>query len=97
MMETLAEATRRLRDAGYTLDLTAVPGARLHCPACDLDFPADDFHIDEIVRFEGASDPDDETILVAVADPQGHRGLYTAAFGPDTPPADAAALRALHR
>jgi hypothetical protein len=43
-------------------------------------------------RFEGESNPDDESILLALVCRCGTRGQFTAAFGPDTPRADAAVL-----
>ena len=56
--------------------------------------------IDETVRFEGDSDPDDEAILLALTVPAsaggcGHRGWFAAAYGPDTPAHDVAVLQAL--
>ncbi len=59
---------------------------------------ADQATIDEIVRFEGDSNPDDEAILAAVSMPSGHRGLYASAYGTDVAPDDADVLQALgHR
>ncbi len=49
------------------------------------------------VRFEGDSNPDDESILLALVCGCGNGGQFTAAFGPDTPRADAAVLVSLSR
>ena len=53
--------------------------------------------IEEIVRFEGASDPGDESILFALSCPCGHAGLYSAPYGPDATPEDIAVVALLHR
>ena len=56
----------------------------------------DALHVDEIVRLEGDSDPDDELIVYAltctVCD---RRGTFIAKFGPDTMPAETALMHAL--
>ena len=49
----------------------------------------------ETVRFEGHSNPDDESILIAISMPCGHLGVYGSAYGPDAPADDAEVLRAL--
>jgi hypothetical protein len=96
-METLLEAIARLRTLGYRLDLAAVPGGRLHCGGREEDLEAAALTVDETVRFEGASDPDDEAILLALSSPDGHRGLYSAAFGANTTSDDVDVLHALVR
>jgi len=94
-VETLTEAIERLRSAGYHLDLFAESGARLRCGECRLVFAAEALAVDEVVRFEGASDPGDEAILFALSSPNGHRGTYSAPYGPDTSPDDVTVMRAL--
>ena len=42
--------------------------------------------MNEVYRFEGASDPGDESILFAISMPCGHRGTVPASYGRDTPP-----------
>ncbi len=92
-METISEAMDRLRAAGYTADWRAVDG-RLASDDASHD-PAD-VTIDEIVRFEGESNPDDEAVLFALRAPDGGRGLYAAPYGPDVSTDDVAVIRALH-
>lgn len=96
-METLREAIERLREKGYGLDLFAVPGSRLRCGECGAELDASSMQIDEAVRFEGTSDPDDEAILFALRGPCGHQGLYSVAFGPQTPSVDVEVIHALRR
>lgn len=94
-METMLEAIERLRANGYRGDFVAAPGGKLRCRQCGEASHAATMTVDETVRFEGDSNPDDEAILVALTTPCGRHGLYTAAFGPDTPPEDSLVLQAL--
>jgi hypothetical protein len=94
-METMLQAIERLRARGYGLDLFPADRGRLRCGGCGEIFEADAATIDEIVRFEGVSNPDDQAILAAVVTPCGHRGLFSAAYGVYASADDAAALTAL--
>ena len=96
-METLVHALTRLRTAGYTEDFTAIAGGDLRCGGCGTEHQPESMVIEEIVRFEGDSNPDDQAILVAMKCACGVRGLYTAAYGPDVSSDDAAALTRLPR
>ena len=96
-METLTDAIDRLRSQGYTRDFSAVAGGQLRCEECGVEFDPASLQISEIVRFEGESDPGDESILFALSGPCGHSGLYSAAYGPDATPEDAAVVAVLHR
>jgi hypothetical protein len=80
-METMLEAIRRLRTAGYQFDLSADVGGRLRCGGCGELVDAHEAIVEETVRFEGTSNPDDQAILSAVLTPCGHRGLFSAAYG----------------
>lgn len=94
-METMLEAVARLRSAGYLHDLTAAPGGRLRCSACGELGEAGNLTPSETARFEGDSNPDDQSILFALTTTCGHRALYSSAYGPSTPGADAEVHRAL--
>ena len=71
-----------------------LPGARVRCPACDSAVDAHRAVVEETVRFEGDSNPDDEQILLAITLPCTHRGLFRAAFGPNSAADDGEVLRA---
>jgi len=92
MEQTLLQVLEELRVEGYTTDFAAVPGG-LRCSACgDLHDPGEAL-VDRIERFEGASDPDDESILVALRCLHcGARGTLVAAFGPTAAPEEADVL-----
>jgi hypothetical protein len=94
-MEAMLHAVRRLRNAGYELDLRAVAGGRLRCPACRTLVHGGDAIVTETVRFEGISNPEDQAILDAVITPCGHRGLFSAAYGVYASPEDVDVLQAL--
>jgi hypothetical protein len=96
-METMTEATDRLRVRGYRLDFPAIAGGRLRCAACGEIVEAEDAIVDETVRFEGISNPDDQAILSAITTSCGHRGLFTAAYGVYTSTDDVEVLQALTR
>lgn len=93
-METLSQAMVRLAAIGYTENYHAADG-QIVCGRCDQRFDPAQVEVDEIVRFEGASDPDDESILYAIDAGCGHRGLYSTAYGPSASTDDIAVLDAL--
>ena len=93
-METMSHATARLRAAGYTEDWIAEHG-ELRCFTCGTSHDPGQVSVDEVVRFEGPSDPGDEAILFALAGSCGHRGLYGAAYGPFASVEEAAVITAI--
>ena len=96
-MATVTDATRRLQAAGYTGNWYANDAGQLVCGECGEVFDPADVIVDEVLRFEGQSDPDDEMILFAVRGPCGHQGVYSAAYGPYRSPEDAAVIAKLPR
>ena len=91
-METLSNAMNRLRIDGYSVDFSATEDGRLRCGDYGVSEDPENMSILVTERFEGDSNPDDESILLGVACGCVIRGQFTAAFGPDTPHADAAVL-----
>ncbi len=89
-VDSLAEILGRLAAAGYTSDFYA-RGGKVGCPDCaELVDPAN-LIVDELVRLEGDSDPDEELIVYALsAGPCGRKGTFTIAFGPAVTPDDEA-------
>ena len=88
-METVSEALLRLAAAGYADEFRAEKGGLRSVARGDVR-PAESFRVDEIVRFEGASDPDDESAVFALTSgDDGTKGTYTVAFGPLMDPLDA--------
>ena len=77
---TLTEAIASLKARGYAQDFNLHP-EWIECPQLDVQLRPEEFHIDEVHRFEGMNDPDDSTILYAVSSTQGHKGVLVDAYG----------------
>ena len=92
--ESLSEALSRLAARGFTRDLRARDG-RL----CDVTGDAYDpelLAIDEVVRFEGESDPDEQAMLFALRSQSGAAlGTYVVVYGAQMPPEDAEVVHRL--
>jgi hypothetical protein len=92
--ETLSGAIDVLQQMGFTDELAARNGL-LHCQADDLNYAPSAVTVEHIVRFEGTSDPGDESIVFGLVLPCGHRGVYSAAYGTYTPTEDLSVIRGL--
>jgi len=93
--ETLTDAISRFERLGFTVEFFATDDRLLGCRGSDHAHDPSNMEIVHTVRFEGDSNPDDEMILLAMRCPDGHRGLYSAAFGPSTPVEDVDVLQVL--
>ena len=79
---TLSEAVNDLQRRGYTDDLQ-VNGQCLVCDAKGASLDPAEFEIDEFHRFEGNSDPEDQSIVYAISSAKhGVKGILVNAFGP---------------
>ena len=96
-LETVTDALARLRADGYTSDFFATDQGELACRGCDRTMNPADVRIDQTIRFEGDSNPDDQDIVFAIECDSGCKGVYSAAYGPATPPEDAVVIRQLAR
>jgi hypothetical protein len=78
---TLSEVMTKLRLEGYTEDLSMKPQF-LECgDGAILLFPPD-FHVDKVFRFEGLTNPDDESILYAISSAKYNiKGVLVEAYG----------------
>lgn len=77
---SLLDALNDLKRRGYTLDFNLKPSA-VHCAALSLELHPEAFTIDECYRFEGASDPDENSIIYALSSLDGLKGTLTDAYG----------------
>jgi hypothetical protein len=79
--DTVTEAVNDLAKRGYTYNFNLGDGC-IECKTHNLNLKPDEFQIDEIYRFEGDSDPADETIVYAISSGK-HRlkGILVNAFG----------------
>lgn len=80
-MPTVTEVLKRLREKGYTIDFNLTNNC-LVCNSNALQIHPDEFVVDENFRFEGPSDPADETIIYAISSP-GHniKGVLVDGYG----------------
>lgn len=93
--DTLSEAVNELQRRGYTDELTMAG----NCVICDqrgLTLDPEAFEIDEFHRFEGNSDPEDQSIVYAISSATHQlKGLLISAYGPDASSLTQAMVRKL--
>lgn len=92
-METLQQAIRRLEGEGFTTSLLALSGGRIGTR--ERSYAPRDLVVEAVVRFEGLSDPEDEAVLFALRAPDGLRGTFVAAYGPQMEPDTVAVVEGL--
>ena len=79
--DTLSEAVNDLQNRGYSLNFNLANDA-LHCAERNINLHPEDFHIDEVHRFEGNTDPGDENVVYAISSKKYHsKGIWVSAFG----------------
>ena len=80
---TLTSVLDELVGEGFTSSFVSRPGGRLLCTTCRGTVSADDLVPEQVRRLEGASDPDDEIVVVAAPCPRGGaHGSTALGFGP---------------
>jgi hypothetical protein len=77
---TLSEALMDLKKRGYREDFNLKPYC-LECPSLSLELHPENFSIDEFHRFEGMSNPDDNSIVFAISSNDGIKGTLVDAYG----------------
>jgi hypothetical protein len=86
--ESVLEAVQLLEREGYTGNTTVHENGTLTCGVCRETHPIDGALVDQVFRFEGTSDPDDEAIVLGMRCPAcGVQGVIVSAFGPNADPA----------
>lgn len=76
--EPVSIAIQKLRDKGFAEDFN-VEG---NCIVCHpARFPADQFDIVEIYRYEGDSDPADEATVYGIESKSGVKGILVTGYG----------------
>ena len=78
--DTLVEALQSLKEEGYKYDFNLISNG-LHCKELELKLGAQEFHVEEIHRFEGDSNPDDSSILYVISTSGGIKGTMIDAYG----------------
>jgi len=94
-METLREAIERLERSGFRESFRASPDGFLALQTRRI-YPPEALIVEETVRFEGESDPDDEAVLYALrARDESVRGTFVATYGPAADPISGELLKRL--
>jgi hypothetical protein len=79
--DTVTEAVNGLSKRGYTYNFNLGDDC-IGCETHGINLKPDEFHIDEIYRFEGDTDPADETIVYAISSVNRKmKGVLVNAFG----------------
>lgn len=95
-LETMSAAISRLGQAGYSGSFSATEDGALRCPTCESWHAPSEVGIDEIVRFEGNSDPADEAAVFALSCGHcGAKGTYVVAYGPEMASPDVEVVKRL--
>jgi hypothetical protein len=94
-METLREALARLERRGFVEAFRPTPDGELAL-AGQAPVAPETLVVEETVRFEGESDPEDMAVLFALRTPDGHlRGTFVASYGASMDPASAEVMHRL--
>lgn len=78
--ESLVDALADLRNRGYEADF-ATETVCLYCSDLDIRLNPEEFHVDEVYRFEADSTPDDSSVLYAISSSTGVRGTLVDSYG----------------
>lgn len=90
---TVSEAIEQLKQQGFTLDFNLTKN---QLKAGEYAFPADEFEIVDLYRYEGPSDPADEATVYALANAAGVKGVLVSGYGISTDSASEETLMQLH-
>lgn len=79
--KSVVEALKDLKARGYTIDLN-LAFDKLICEDKNICLNPGDFEITEVYRYEGQSNPDDESIVYGISSKDGEiKGVLVSAFG----------------
>jgi len=79
--DTLSQAVNELQKKGYTYNFSLKTDC-IECLEESVSLQPDEFEIDEVHRFEGQTNPDDQSVLYAISSKNGKlKGLVVNAYG----------------
>ena len=78
--ESSIDAINDLKSRGFEYDFN-VRDTHIECSQIELILEPEDFTIVEHYRFEGDSDPGDNTIVYGIEGSEGHKGVMVMAYG----------------
>lgn len=77
---SLSDATNDLNARGYKEDFNLTSDC-VECPSRNFRLYPEDFTIDAFYRFEGMSNPSDNSIVYAISSKDGVKGVLVDAYG----------------
>ncbi|MBX0331848.1 phosphoribosylpyrophosphate synthetase [Pontibacter sp. HSC-14F20] len=78
--DTLSGALNGLKQRGYTEDFNLKENC-IVCTTKPMQLKPEEFNIDEVHRFEGMSNPDDNSVVYAISSTYGVKGVLLDAYG----------------
>ena len=79
--QTVSEALTDLKNRGFKLDFNLANGV-LHSSSENIYLQPEDFSISELYRFEGISDPADNSVVYGIiSDKYNVKGVFVNAYG----------------
>lgn len=80
-MMTLTDAIDYFKVRGYSENLHPSYD-HMSCQSEGIQLRPEDIHVDEIMRFENSSDPEDQSILYMISSPENNlKGMYVESYG----------------
>ena len=78
--KTLSQKMNELKTNGYTSDFN-LDDDKITDKTIDSSYLPDQFNVDKVYRFEGMSNPADNSILYAITTSDGRKGLLVDGYG----------------
>jgi hypothetical protein len=91
--DTISEAINQLRAEGYDTDFVYSKGV---LKAGETEFKVDELVIEDLYRYEGDSDPADESAVFALAAVTGTKGIFVTGYGPSVEDGAEELIKHLH-
>ena len=78
--DTLSQATNDLQKRGFEHDFN-LERDKIYCKQLKMHYRPKEFNVVEVYRFEGMSNPDDNSVVYAIETGNGDKGLLVDAYG----------------
>lgn len=78
--DTLVDAVNDLQGRGYTNDF-GLRSEYLECKNLQINIHPENFKVEEVYRFEGMSNTDDNSVVYAITSSDGLKGILVDAYG----------------
>lgn len=93
--ESMVDALADLKAQGFTYDFNPKDDC-LECAALNLMVTPDDFEVVQVHRFEGMTDPEDQSVLYAITSKNGVKGTLVNGYGIYSDPISDKLMAKLH-